>query len=130
MLAAILVNLADYQEQRDGGARPKPEYSGEVKTNRQRETELLAAVAKLKTTRIVKPAVIQQAQRYAEDRTDTQELSNLLAVLSARQFELRQAMRFIEQPDPPMVLALESIAVILTYLNGDEEAILCLLLSE
>lgn len=143
MLAAILLNLPDYQKQADGGGgrvASKPRRYINADDLPQSRTEAILTASKrleeltegVSTPEAAKPVrdVLPQVSEYAENNTDVQALSSLLAALAAIEFELRQeAMR--ENTDRLRNLEiLEQVSVILTYLRDDEEAILAILLCE
>jgi hypothetical protein len=136
MLAAILLNLPDYQQPgKDADAAPAKRYinADDVYNKQTRSEAILTAARRLEeltegvdTPAAVKPVaeVLPQIEQYAENRVDTQELSSLLARLAALEFELRQ------KPDVTSLLVLQEVSVVLTFLRDDEEAILAILLCE
>lgn len=139
-LAALLLN--NYRKKkRDADAAPIRRYvrPDEVYDKESRTEAILTAARRLEeltegdtTPEAAKPVreVLAQVEQYAEQDTDTQALSDLLARLSAIEFELRQEM-LKQTPDQAQYLAiLTEISVVLTFVRDDEEAILAILLSE
>jgi hypothetical protein len=133
MLAALLTNLPDYQQPgRDADAAPaKRRYinADDVYDKQTREQAILTAARRLEELATDEVAdtvaeVVPRIEQYAENKTDTQELSSLLARLAALEFELRQ------KPDVTSLLVLQEVSVVLTFLRDDEEAILAILLCE
>jgi hypothetical protein len=133
MLAALLTNLPDYQQPgRDADAAPaKRRYINpdDVYNKQNREQAILTAARRLEELATEEVAdtvaeVVPRIEQYAENKTDTQELSSLLARLAALEFELRQ------KPDVTNLLILSEVSVVLTFLRDDEEAILAILLCE
>lgn len=127
MLAALLCNLPT----RDADAAPKRRYinADDVYDKQTREQAILTAARRLEELATEEVAdtvaeVVPRIEQYAENKTDTQELSSLLARLAALEFELRQ------KPDVTNLLILSEVSVVLTFLRDDEEAILAILLCE
>lgn len=139
-LAALLLNNFR-KKKRDADAAPIRRYvrPDEVYDKESRTEAILTAARRLEeltegdtTPKAAKPVreVLAQVEQYAEQDTDTQALSELLARLSAIEFELRQEM-LKQIPDQAQYLAiLTEISVVLTFVRDDEEAILAILLSE
>jgi hypothetical protein len=132
MLAAILLNLPDYQQPgKDADAAPAKRYiNADDVYNKQTRSEAILTAAKrleeLATDEVADTVaeVVPRIEQYADNKTDTQELSSLLARLAALEFELRQ------KPDVTNLLILSEVSVVLTFLRDDEEAILAILLCE
>ncbi len=127
MLAALLCNIPS----RDADAAPKRRYinADDVYDKQTRSEAILTAARRLEELATDEVAdtvaeVVPRIEQYAENKTDTQELSSLLARLAALEFELRQ------KPDVTSLLVLQEVSVVLTYLRDDEDAILAILLCE
>lgn len=139
-LAALLLNNFR-KKKRDADANPVKRYvrPDEVYDKESRQQAILTAARRLEeltegvtTPPAAKPVreVIAQVEQYADNETDTQGLSDLLARLAALEFELRQEM-LKQTPEQVTYLAiLEQISVVLTFVRDDEEAILAILLCE
>lgn len=139
-LAALLLNNFR-KKKRDADAAPIRRYvrPDEVYDKESRQQAILTAARRLEeltegdtTPEAAKPVreVLAQVEQYAEQDTDTQALSDLLARLSAIEFELRQEM-LKQTPDQALCLSiLTEISVVLTFVRDDEEAILAILLCE
>jgi hypothetical protein len=127
VLAALLCNIPS----RDADAAPKRRYinADDVYDKQTRSEAILTAAKRLEELATDEVAdtvaeVLPRIEQYADNETDTQELSSLLARLAALEFELRQ------KPDVTNLLILSEVSVVLTFLRDDEEAILAILLSE
>ena len=127
MLAALLCNIPS----RDADAAPKRRYinADDVYDKQTRSEAILTAAKRLEELATDEVAdtvaeVLPRIEQYADNETDTQELSSLLARLAALEFELRQ------KPDVTNLLILSEVSVVLTFLRDDEEAILAILLCE
>ena len=139
-LAALLLNNFR-KKKRDADANPVKRYvrPDEVYDKESRQQAILTAARRLEeltegvtTPPAAKPVreVIAQVEQYADNETDTQGLSDLLARLAALEFELRQEI-LKQTPEQVTYLAiLEQISVVLTFVRDDEEAILAILLCE
>lgn len=138
-LAALLLNNFR-KKKRDADAAPKRYIRPDEVYDKESRTEaILTAARRLEeltegntTPEAAKPVreVLAQVEQYAEQDTDTQALSELLARLSAIEFELRQEM-LRQTPEQAQCLAiLTEISVVLTFVRDDEEAILAILLCE
>lgn len=137
MLAALLVNLADYQQparDADGGAavreRPRRVLPDRPVTRDdviQAANELEVLAEQEKSLR----AVPKKVRDYvAAEVVQVDEVSNLQAELSVLEFEYRQSMLREQQEDRlQTILILEQISVILRYVQDEEEAIIALLLA-
>lgn len=138
-LAALLLN--NFRKKKRGADAAPRRYvrPDEVYDKESRQQAILTAARRLEeltegstTPEAAKPVreVLAQVEQYAEQDTDTQALSELLARLSAIEFELRQEA-FKQTPEQAQYLAiLTEISVVLTFARDDEEAILAILLCE
>ena len=139
-LAALLLNNFR-KKKRDADANPVKRYvrPDEVYDKESRQQAILTAARRLEeltegvaTPPAAKPVreVLAQVEQYADNETDTQGLSDLLARLAAIEFELRQEI-LKQTPEQVTYLAiLEQVSVVLTFVRDDEEAILAILLCE
>lgn len=138
-LAALLLNNFR-KKKRDADAAPRRYIRPDEVYDKESRTEAILTAAKRleeltegdTTPEAAKPVreVLAQVEQYAEQDTDTQALSELLARLSAIEFELRQEM-LKQTPDQALCLSiLSEISVVLTFVRDDEEAILAILLCE
>lgn len=139
-LAALLLNNFR-KKKRDADANPVKRYvrPDEVYDKESRQQAILTAARRLEeltegvtTPPAAKPVreVIAQVEQYADNETDTQGISDLLARLAALEFELRQEI-LKQTPEQVQILAiLEQVSVVLTFVRDDEEAILAILLCE
>ncbi len=138
-LAALLLNNFR-KKKRDADAAPKRYIRPDEVYDKESRTEAILTAARrleeltegVSTPEAAKPVreVLAQVEQYAEQDTDTQALSELLARLSAIEFELRQEM-LRQTPEQAQCLAiLTEISVVLTFVRDDEEAILAILLCE
>ena len=133
MLAAILCNLADYQQpQRDADAGKRYVDEKDI-TRKQNIKKAVSAFANLldkadntatKPLRKLKQRVIN----YSRDTLPVDDFSELIRELSMREFELRRSLLQVDQQEPITVLILEQLTIILTFMQDDEEAIIALLL--
>lgn len=127
MLAAILLNLSDYQN--TGDASPPKKYISPNQIKRQKNiheevaklSKLLDNVTTLEPLKQIEPKI----KAYSENKLPIHGLSELIRELSMREFELK---RDIQHHDPHSVLILEHITIILTIMRDDEDAIIALLL--
>lgn len=122
MLAAILLNLPDYQKKRDADAS----FMQDRRNFKKRINEFaeLLDESEIKPLRQLKQRVV----KYAEDKATLSESSELLRELSMREFELRQSAFQSNQQDSYTVLILEHLTFILSYMQEQEEEILLLLM--
>lgn len=133
MLAAILLNLADYQQPaRDADAGKVRYYEYERKDRRK---EMFDAAAELEVLldaapKVAKPIkkLLDKAKRYADNALSVEDQSNFYAELAARAFEIRQEMERRVDDQIQYLIVLEQITVFLTYLREDEDDLLVLLL--
>lgn len=141
-LAALLLNnFRKKKRERDADANPVRRYvrPDEVYDKESRTEAILTAARRLaeltegvSTPEAAKPVrkVLAQVEQYADNETDTQGISDLLARLAAIEFELRQEI-LKQTPEQAQYLAiLDQISVVLTFVRDDEEAILAILLCE
>jgi hypothetical protein len=132
MLAALLLNLPDYQAKPDGmdadAGRKARTYARSVRSNsRQVLLEAADEIERLldgKTPPVPVKRLTKRVKRYAEDKGSASDLSQMIADLQMRIFELRRTeVTWVF----PVVTEME---VMLELLMQDEEDILILLLAE
>ena len=130
MLAALLLNLEAQTPSRVLPATPKKRRKEFLVRDKLKAWEAAQALSEaleeveqsepVKALKKLKPAI----QKYAQD--EVADYSDLLRQLSMREFELRQQ---VHQEDPTWVLVLESLVILKTYLEQDEEDVFVLLMS-
>lgn len=122
MLAALLLNLPDYQKKRDADAS----FMQDRRNFKKRINEFaeLLDQSEVKPLRQLKQRIV----KYAKDESTLSESSELLRELSMREFELRQSAFQTNQQDSYTVLILEHLTFILSYMQEQEEEILLLLM--
>ena len=133
MLAALLVNLPDYQKKSDSGGSELVAYRS---TSRR---TVLESAKKLEEYLYGKPVkepikrAVKRAREYVETDATPEEVFDLSAELQMRTVELQQELKKSEdQRDQAIdyLLVLNTFTVFLNYVQEDEEAILVLLLTE
>lgn len=137
MLAAILLNLPDYQR-RGGRAGPviydEPESRGKRISEAVNQINALADSPKLLGLKKKVRKVASQVQTYQETPTvGIRDVADTHAALQALEYELRRSQertKADEERNRVILLVLDQIEVVLRYLQDDEEAVLVLLLSE
>ena len=138
MIGALLLNLR--RNKRDADAAPRRYVNtDEIPDKESRKNAILTAARRLDeltegdtTPKAAKPVreVLAQVEQYADNESDTQDISALLARLAALEFELRQEAIKQNTEQAQYLAILSEVSVVLTYLRDDEEAILAILLCE
>lgn len=133
MLAAILLNLADYQQPQrdaDAGKRYVDEKDIARKQNIKKAVSAFANLLDKADNATTKPLrkLKQRVINYSRDTLPVDDFSELIRELSMREFELRRSLLQVDQQEPITVLILEQLTIILTFMQDDEEAIIALLL--
>lgn len=136
MLAAILLNLPDYQRRgRSGGIiYDEPESRGKRISEAVNQINALAASPKLLGMKKKVRKVASQVSAYQDAPTvGIRDVADTHAALQALDYELRQLtdkQQRDQERNSVLLVVLEQIEVMLSYLQDDEEAVLVLLLSE
>lgn len=137
MLAALLVNLADYQQpgrDADGGAAVRERPRRVLPDRPITRDDVIQAANELEELieqeQSLKPIPKKVRTYVAAEVVQVDEVSNLQAELAMREFELRQRLQEADQEQRYIsLLILEQISVILRYVQDEEEAIIALLLA-
>lgn len=136
MLAAILLNLPDYQRRgRSGGIiYDEPESRGKRISEAVSQINALAASPKLLGLKKKVRKVASQVKAYQDAPTvGIRDVADTHAALQALEYELRQTAEKQQQDQERnrvILMVLDQITVMLHFLQEDEEAVLVLLLSE
>lgn len=133
MLAAILLNLADYQKPARDADAGRYRFTEKDLPRKKELKKAISAFANL-LDKAQEPAlnplkkVKQRVQEYTTTDLPVDEFSDLIRELSMREFELRRSINRSSQQDPISILILEQLTIVLTFMQQDEEEILVLLM--